>query len=469
MKKVTKSDKLYWIWLADAIGIGSERINPLLEYFDTAEDIYRADKETLEGVTGLTAHNVKKLLNKELSEAQKILEEAYRLGAEVITLDDERYPPLLAKTSGPPCVLYTRGIIPDWESIFTVGIVGTRDCSEYGSSTAAAIAANLAKRGASIVTGMAKGVDVTAELAAAKYKGFTIGVIGTGIDGIYPKENKRVFEWLYKYGLVITEFPPGTIPYRSNFPTRNRVISGLSKCLVVTEAPEKSGSLITANCALAEGREVFALPGNINLPNSRGTNELINRGATAIVTIGDIYAAYKTEIDAAKKVYPDILALANAGSEAAEAPIDLSDVSGIEAAASDKPDAAVNAESESIAPETEASKNDVPKTAAPKKETTKRSRTAGKTSKGAANTKTSAAPAKSREYNKENGSNTRAILREGSDESQILQLFDGDEVLSIDTIVRRSGLPVDRAMTAVTCLDIAGELERLPGNSYRLT
>lgn len=170
----------------------------------------------------------------------------------------------------------------------SIGIVGSRNATSYGRSVTERIAGELAEAGFTIVSGMARGVDTIAHSAALRVGGRTVAVMGSGIDIVYPPENKGLFERIKRSGYVVTEFPLGTPPNRENFPRRNRLISGLSLGVVVVEATEGSGALITARAALEQNREVFAIPGNINSPNSRGTNELIKRGAKLIQSSDDI-------------------------------------------------------------------------------------------------------------------------------------------------------------------------------------
>ncbi|MFN3396202.1 MAG: DNA-processing protein DprA, partial [Thermodesulfovibrionales bacterium] len=197
------------------------------------------------------------------------------------------YPSLLREIEDAPVILYVKGEIKE-EDRFSISIVGSRNATPYGRSVTEKIAGELAESGFTIVSGLARGVDTIAHLSSLRSGGRTIAVMGSGIDLIYPPENKWLFDKIIDSGYVVTEFPPGTPPDKGNFPKRNRLISGLSLGVVVVEATEGSGALITARAALEQNREVFAIPGNISSPNSKGTNELIKRGAKLVQRSDDI-------------------------------------------------------------------------------------------------------------------------------------------------------------------------------------
>jgi len=209
-----------------------------------------------------------------------------RCGVRVITFLAEEYPKLLLEIPDPPPYLYVKGELRGSET--AVAIVGSRRASTYGMHTTTRLASDLAGHGITVVSGMARGVDTAAHRGALSSGGRTIGVLGCGIDVIYPPENRRLFEEMASSGAIVSEFPLGTLPLAENFPRRNRIISGMSRGVLVVEAMEKSGSLITAQYALEQGREVFAIPGNINSGASRGTNRLIKDGAKLVEGVEDI-------------------------------------------------------------------------------------------------------------------------------------------------------------------------------------
>jgi DNA processing protein len=208
-------------------------------------------------------------------------------GIRMINISDSYYPPFLKLIYNPPVLLFCKGDKIN-QTINYISIVGTRKNSVYGRDAAIYFSGELSKLGITIVSGMAAGIDAIAHCAALKYKGGTCGVMGSGIDVVYPPENRKLFSEIPENGSVISEFPPGTPPLKSNFPARNRIISGFSMATIVIEAPEKSGALITAEFALDQNREVFAVPGNIFSTESAGCNNLIKNGARPATSIDDI-------------------------------------------------------------------------------------------------------------------------------------------------------------------------------------
>lgn len=208
-------------------------------------------------------------------------------GVSIITIDDERYPDNLRHIYSPPSLLYVRGNFAP-EDYYNIAIVGSRRASLYGRQNAEKIARQLAERGFTVTSGMARGIDTFAHRGALKACGRTIAVLGCGINIIYPPENKNLMEEISHNGAVVSEFPMNTPPHRQNFPIRNRIISGLSLGVVVVEAAEKSGALITASFALEQGREVFSVPGRIDMPTSKGTSSLIKDGAKLVEGVEDI-------------------------------------------------------------------------------------------------------------------------------------------------------------------------------------
>lgn len=205
-----------------------------------------------------------------------------------ISIENPKYPLLLKQIYDPPKILYVKGNI-DILNNPCISIVGCRDASKYGQEVAKYFAYNLTKEGFTIVSGLARGIDSFAHIGTLEAKGQTIAVLGCGLDIIYPKQNEKLADEILNFGgAIISEYPIGTKPYKMNFPARNRIISGLSKGVIVVEAKEKGGSLITADYAMEQGRELFAVPGNINLPNSVGTNNLIKDGASLACNYYDV-------------------------------------------------------------------------------------------------------------------------------------------------------------------------------------
>ncbi|MDK2798592.1 MAG: processing protein [Clostridiales bacterium] len=281
-------DKLkYWLWLTNLSGIGSIKITKALKVFESPEQIWNATKLDLKCADMLSEQDIYSYTNKSLDKAEKILSDLEKLGIEAITFKDPRYPQELKNIYDPPYVLYVKGNLPPCDAI-CISIVGSRKASLYGQNVAEKLSYQLAEKGITVVSGMARGIDTSAHKGALKAGKKTIAVLGCGVDIVYPKENTKLMEYIINNGAVISEFPPGTYPKPGNFPARNRIISGLAYGTVVVEAGERSGSLITADFALEQGRDVFAVPGNIDNYNSIGTNNLIKQGAKMVTCVEDV-------------------------------------------------------------------------------------------------------------------------------------------------------------------------------------
>ncbi len=272
---------LPWLALNAVRGLGPARIRQLLERFETAEEILNHLPHALSGI-GIPNGLLSELTHDSLLEnAERQLEAAHKAGARVLTLDHQEYPALLREIFAPPPVLFIRGDV----SVFKkhgIGIVGTRRPSAYGRNAARFLADGLARADIAVVSGMARGIDTAAHTACLDAGTPTIAVFGCGIDRVYPAENKGLAERIIACGAVVSEFPPGTRPERYNFPRRNRIISGLSAGVIVVESAKRGGALISAEYALQQGREVFAVPGTIFSDQSIGTHELLRAGATPV-------------------------------------------------------------------------------------------------------------------------------------------------------------------------------------------
>ena len=270
---------------------GFIRMNSLLKLYKTPQQIL--EKGTLSGLQ--RAEGIGKVVASSIVETSKDgkekltreLDLVKKNKIKVISIFDKEYPSLLKATYNPPILLYVKGEIRPEDTI-SLGIVGSRLSSYYGLETATRLASHLARQGITIVSGMARGIDTASHKGALQAKGRTIAVLGSGLGVIYPRENKKLFLEIAESGAVVSEFPYETIPDRQNFPMRNRIISGLSLGIVVVEAAKYSGSLITANFALEQGREVFAVPGKVSSATSKGTNNLIKRGAKLAEDADDI-------------------------------------------------------------------------------------------------------------------------------------------------------------------------------------
>ena len=277
-----------WLALYMIPGLGNVVLRRLFEKFLDVNAIFEASFFDLMGVKGLKKGIARKILERALLErAEKEISKAERTGAKVLTYQDPAYPVLLREIHNPPMVLFVKGREVPLEQTF-VGLVGSRNPTHYGLKAAERISMALAKRGAGVVSGLARGIDSSAHRGCLRGGGFTIGVLGTGIDVVYPRSNQKLFDQMVEEGVVLSEFPMGTSPEPRNFPIRNRVISGLARGVAVIEATRKSGSLITAALALEQNREIFALPGSVDSFKSTGTHWLIKQGARLIENADDI-------------------------------------------------------------------------------------------------------------------------------------------------------------------------------------
>ncbi|MCX5717444.1 MAG: DNA-processing protein DprA [Nitrospirae bacterium] len=282
------SDPKFWIALSDVPDIGTVTARKLLAIYKKPEAAFKAPYKELANIRGIGPAKAKNI--KEYSEWGKIDTQLKKLdanGIKIVTFSNKDYPEMLKNIEDAPIILYIKGIIQK-EDRYAVAIVGSRKYSSYGKLAAEKLSSGLSSMGFTIVSGMARGIDTLAHTAAINSGGRSIAVLGSGIDVPYPPENRGLMEKLAISGCVISEFPPGTPPEKENFPKRNRIISGLSLGVLVVEAAADSGSLITATYAIEQGKEVFAVPGNINSANSKGTNDLIKKGAKLVQSAEDV-------------------------------------------------------------------------------------------------------------------------------------------------------------------------------------
>ena len=295
----------YWVALKWVEGVGNVGFKSLLEAFGTPQKVFEAPLSMIKAVPGIgdkTARQIKAF--KDWKKVEKELECADRTGVSIVTSQDPLYPSQLLNTYDYPAFLYVKGHLK--EDDVNVAVVGSRTASTYGKFTTERLCRELVLRGITVISGLARGIDSAAHRGALSGKGRTIAVLGCGLDVVYPPENEKLFDEISLQGALISEFPFGTPPNAPNFPARNRIISGISLGVVVVEASEKSGSLITARIALEQGREVFAVPGSIDSSGSRGTNKLIKQGAKLIENVEDILEEILPQVTIAPKlVKPD--------------------------------------------------------------------------------------------------------------------------------------------------------------------
>ena len=282
--------RAYWICFSYVKGIGAVRFKAILDTFGDAESAWNAPPEALHSA-GLSAKIIGNFRAVRVQlDPDQVWERLQRLGITALTWDDADYPRRLKDVDQPPPVLYARQALAPADE-WAVGIVGTRRATPYGRQVTEELARVLANSGVTVVSGLARGIDAVAHQAALRAGGRTIAVLGSGPDHIYPPEHRRLAEEIIAQGAVLSDYPPGTPPDAANFPPRNRIISGISIAVVVVEAGDTSGALITANFAVEQGRDVFAVPGSITSAQSKGTNRLIKQGAIPMLDPQDVLEA----------------------------------------------------------------------------------------------------------------------------------------------------------------------------------
>lgn len=285
---------LYWLWLAQCNEVKDGVKAALVRQFEDPERLFFAEKQEIldAEIEGLTGEHLDVLLRHDLSAAEETLSDCAKAGLQVLTYDSPLYPRRLKAIYDPPIVLYYRGTLPDFDKLPTIGVVGTRHPSVYGRQAAKRLGGEIAAAGGLVVSGLAEGIDGAA-MEAALSAGFpAVGVLGCGADVVYPRKHKALFQETERLGCILSEYAPGSPPLGWHFPRRNRIISGLSCGVVVVEAPERSGSLLTARHALEQGRDVFVVPGNVDMESFRGSNRLLRSGAIAISSGRDVMEEY---------------------------------------------------------------------------------------------------------------------------------------------------------------------------------
>lgn len=286
------SELKYWIWLSRLRGLNCQTIRKVLEYFGSPEQVYFAREGDYRQ---LLSGNIGPLLNKNLDEARRILLQCDELGITIYTLGDAAYPTRLKNIYNPPIVFYVKGRLPVIDEEAAVVLVGTRSCTRYGLFMAERLGYEIARAGGLVLTGLAAGVDSAAARGALRGQGRVVGFLGCGIDQVYPSFNGPLYDDVSAVGALVSEYPPGVRPDRTFFPARNRIMSGMSIAVTVVEAPRRSGALITADLALEQGREVFAVPGNVDSPASEGTNNLLQEGASVARSGQDILRPFRDQ------------------------------------------------------------------------------------------------------------------------------------------------------------------------------
>jgi DNA processing protein len=286
--------KAYWVGFNLVKGIGSVRLNQIREFYGSLEVAWNSPAEGLvsAGLPQKVVENFTKI--RQQLDLNRVMDEIGKKGIKILTLQDEDYPRRLKEINQPPPVLYVKGSI-NVEDEWAVAVVGTRRVTAYGRQVASEIAQFLAQNGITVISGLARGVDAISHQAALKAGGRTVAVLGSGVDVVYPPEHAKLANEITSQGALVSDYPVGTQPDGINFPPRNRIISGLSMATIVVEAGEKSGALITAEFAVEQGKEVFAVPGSILTPQSEGTNRLIEQGARPLLKMSEILDTLKLE------------------------------------------------------------------------------------------------------------------------------------------------------------------------------
>ncbi len=417
---------IHWIWYATRSGLGDHMKVQLLSCFGNPEAIYFAEDSCFIQNEELSQDAIESLCDKNLAKSQKILSDCTDLKIGILTYQDAAYPERLKNIPDPPMVLYFKGQMPCVDSEPVVGIVGTRRASPYGLTVAKRMGYQIASCGGIVVSGMAYGIDGLAMQGALTAGKSVIGVLGCGADIIYPPSNQHLFADTERYGCIVTEFPPGTPPIGRNFPRRNRIISGLSCGVLVVEAPEGSGALITARLAADQGRDVFVVPSNIDVESAVGSNSLLRDGAIAVCSGADVMSEYadlypNQVVDDRQtpllRVYPD-------------------EVRKIESQTKKMP-----------------------------------LRVAQKPKKPAKTNKRSEDDTK---FVIDNGTQppyidfTKIERKLTSDEKTVLNLLVGGKKLT-DDVIDESGLPTARVLVSLTMLEVKGLIRRLPGRYLEWT
>lgn len=416
---------LHWIWLAHRPSVTDRMKVELLQHFSDPEDVFYADSDAFRYVEGLTQEAREALADKDLGQAKKILAICQNRNLHLLTYRDAAYPLRLKNISDPPILLYYKGTLPDLDGSPVIGIVGTRKASVYGLQTAKRLGYQIGRCGGMVVSGMALGIDSMAMAGAMAADQSVVGVLGCGVDVVYPTSNRSLFADVERYGCILSEFAPGTPPVKWNFPKRNRIISGLSCGVLVVEAPEKSGALITARQAADQGRDVFVVPGNIDVPSCTGSNRLLRDGALAVSSGWDVLSEYKA-------LYPD--------------KIHKDTTASLQTAYSDEVRRA--AEEEEKTPAKVAQDPRIPE----KKENLKQE-------------------LKKKSIDKEASSpyiDLNDILPKLSEEEKtfVLTLQNGEKL--VDAVIAETGMTTGKVLALMTMLELKGVIRRLPGKRVTL-
>ena len=443
-----ENNNLYYIWLSCLFYPGSSVPKTVLEHFGSIEAVYNADEDAFKAL-GLSKGDIFSLCNKNLDNAKRFLDYCLKNRIGILGFFDPYYPERLKIISNPPPMFYYVGKLNLLDDHPCMAMVGTRSCSESGFRHAYKTAYDAASKGAVIINGLALGIDGACIAGALDANGYAVGLLGCGIDRIYPEGNKELFKRLSASGLILTEFAPFTKPEGRNFPVRNRVISGLSVAVVIFESAEKSGALITAKHALEQGRRIFAVPGKPYDKNYAGPLELIKDGATVFTEADDVLTEYSMS-------FPHRINLANIN----EIPNDkLDKLVSMYFKKDVHPDTPVNRRhvfSNDKKVQKEAIQK-APVNAFAKQQSNKNEKAVEKTVKPVAKQPENTA--------KENSSKDTSFLSRM--EKEIYDILCKNETMTPDEIAD-SGVKIDDILSALTLLEIYGFVKALPGGKYSI-
>ena len=413
---------IHWIWFATRTGMGDKTKYGLLSRFDDPEAIYFAPELEFEGAEDLSPAAVESIMDKDLTPCEEILRQCQDKGIHILTVQDAAYPNRLKNIPDPPMVLYYKGTLPAFDELPVIGVVGTRQASLYGMTAAKRLGYQIAACGGLVVSGMATGIDGVAMKGALTAGGKTVGVLGCGADVVYPLSNRWLYADVEKYGCILTEFPPGTPPVGRNFPRRNRIISGLSCGVLVVEAPQKSGALITARLSADQGRDVFVVPANIDVETAKGSNALLREGAIPVSSGWDILSEYRWQ-------FPGKVRQRTGGASVTASPEELAQEREEPAKVAEKPKKPTKNKAENPAP---------------------RKKVIDNGEKSAYS-----------DFKK-----TQTVLT--ADEQSIVDLLAEGQKL-VDDVIAQSGRAPGAVLASLTLLEVKGVVRRLPGRFVELT
>lgn len=442
-----------WIWLAQKCGVASKELLILIERFESIEKIYEADYDAY-AATGVSERLCEDLCDKSLDEANGIISRCQVLRAGILCYDDQKYPSALRSIKDPPAVLYYSGILPDFNKSLCISVVGTRKMSEYGMRAAYKISYELACSGVIVVSGMALGVDGVASAAALAAGGKVVAVFGSGIDIVYPKEHRTLNDKIRRSGVVLTEYAPSTPPLGYNFPIRNRLISGLSQATVVVDADPDSGAMITAEKAIMQGRDIYAVPSNIDSLNSLGTNGLIRDGAQAVLCGNDIIKnyifSYGGRLDQKRLYDPDL-----------NSELDLNVLSDMKVGSKSGDSGKKESKGSYVKSVTRKPQKDAAGKTAKNEKAQERSESAYMKAlkNGAPNKKEDVAQEKSRDLSRE------ALESLSEKQRRVFEEMPIDFPVTVDYLTK-TGMKLGEVISALTVLEIKGLVSSLPGAIY---